>query len=101
MAKTSGALLLGWQIYRLVLPFVGLGLAGVLAHRCKERHRDCPRVRQYLTLGAVALLFGVTVLGFNFAREYFALGDETPLADLPSVRSIQGRSLIEFAPSGD
>ena len=101
LVKTCGGLLLGWHAYGLVLPFVGLGLAGVLAHRDKRGDRDCPRVRQYLILGVVALLFGVTVLGFNFAREYFALGGETPLADLPSVRSMLGRSLIEFAPSGD
>ena len=38
-------------------------------------------------LGVVALLFGVSVLSFNLANEYFALDTETPLTELPSFKS--------------
>ena len=81
VAKTCGALLLDWHVYALVGPFVTLGLASAW------RRGDGRAVRRCLTLGAVAVLFGSVVLGTNVAREHAALGSETPLAALPSVRS--------------
>ena len=101
LAKTCGALLLGWYVYALLLPFVMLGLAGALACRWKGQI-DWTAVRRHLTLGAGALGFGLAVLGFNFAREYFALGGERPLAELPSVGSMLFRTgITRFAFSGD
>ena len=101
LAKTCAALLLGWHAYALLLPFVILGLAGALARRWK-RQVGWASVRRYLILGTVSLGFGVIVLGINFAREYFALGGERPLAELPSVYSMLRRTgIAEFASSGD
>ena len=101
LGKTCAALLLGWHVYGLVLSFVGLGLADAAAGRGRGRI-NWRRLDYHLTLGVVALVFGVAVLGCNFAREYFALGGETPLVELPSVKSMQARTGIEhFTSSGN
>ena len=101
LAKTCGALLLGWHVYALLLPFVMLGLASAF-FRGWEGRVDWASVRRHLILGAVALVFGVTILGANFAREYFALGGETSLTDLPSMRSMLRRTgIAEFVSGGE
>ena len=92
LAKTCVALLLGWHVYALLLPFVLLGLAPAL--RCRDKRA----VRRHLTLGVVALLFGSVVLGANFTREYVAMGGETPLAKLPSVKSMLHRTGLSQNP---
>ena len=88
VAKTCGALLLDWHVYALVGPFAALGLASAW------RRGDGRAARRCLTLGAIAVLFGSVVLGANFAREHAALGGETPLAELPSVRSALLRTSV-------
>ena len=88
VAKTCGALLLGWHVYALVGPFVLLGLASAW------RRGDGRAARRCLTLGVVAVLFGSAVLGTNVAREHAALGGETPLAELPSVQSALYRTSV-------
>ena len=85
LAKTCVALLLGWHVYALLLPFLLLVLAVAL------RRRDWAAVRRHLTLGAVALAFGLTVLAGNFTREYLALGGEVAVSQLPSVNSMLNR----------
>ena len=104
MIKTCAALLLGWHVYALLLPFIAFGLireiiksqSGVSAH-----HRALRRIKhtalsllssRYLTLGVVALLFGVSMLTINFTNEYFALKRETSLTELPSFRSMLNRT---------
>ena len=86
LAKTCAALLLGWHVYALVLPFVLLGLAAAL------RGRDWEGTRRHATLGAVALTFGALVLAANFTREYVALGGEVAPTRLPSVQSMLDRT---------
>ena len=86
LAKTCVALLLGWHVYALLLPFVALGLVAAL--RC----RDGQGVRRHLTLGVVAFAFGALVLVANFAREYLALGGEVDAMRLPSVESMLMRT---------
>ena len=88
VAKTCGALLLGWHVYALVGPFVVLGLASAWCRGDGRAARRC------LTLGVVAVLFGSAVLGTNVTREYAALGGETPLAELPSVKSALKRTSV-------
>ena len=95
LAKTCTALLLGWYVYALLLPFVILGLASAFFRRWKGRRIDWASVRRHLILGAVALAFGVIVLGGNFAREYFALSGTTSLTDLPAVQSMLRRTAIK------
>ena len=86
LAKTCVALLLGWHVYALLLPFVLLGLAFALCHR------DWQGARRHLTLGAVALAFGAMLLAANFTREYVALGGEVAPMQLPSVESMLHRT---------
>ena len=105
LVKTCLALLLGWHVYALLLPFVVLGLAGVLVKAVRGEwgeglsslgqltHVTLSLLRsRYLVLGVVALLFGTAVLSVNFANEYFALNGATGLTDLPSVQSMLRRT---------
>ena len=98
LAKTCGALLVGWHVYGLLLPFIVFGLAGEWRRGGgRGRSRAARLVRsRHLALGVVALSFGLSVLAFNFAREHHALtrapgGDEVTLAELPSLRSMARR----------
>ena len=105
VVKTCAALLLGWHVYALLLPFIVFGLAGGWF-----RGRGRPwttRLRlaglagsRHLALGVVALAFGLSVLAFNIAREYAAVASgaaflaqdrEPTLANLPSFRSMSYR----------
>ena len=86
LAKTCVAVLLGWHVYALLLPFVALGLVAAL------RYRDWRGVRRHLTLGAAALAFGIAVLAANFTREYLAFDGEVAATQLPSVESMLMRT---------
>ena len=100
-AKVCAALLLGWHVYGLLLPFLvfgaaaeataawreGAGVARTLAGRLRAAAWRVARGRSVL-LGALALVFGAGVLGYNFAREYAALDGRRAVAELPSVRSM-------------
>ena len=104
LGKTCLALLLGWHVYALLLPFVVLGVAGALVRDVlvgsggSRSWEHLPRMTasllrsRYLALGVVALLFGTAVLSVNFANEYIALNGETGLTELPSVRSMLMRT---------
>ena len=108
LLKTGIALLLGWQVYGLILPFAAFGLATEFATGWRAAHNNSheslsirlAQIRtgllamgssRYLALGVFALFFGLLVLTANFANEYFALNGETPVTDLPSVNSLQRR----------
>ena len=101
LIKTCIALLLGWHVYAILLPFVIFGLAielmrarsaasphsPTLLHR--GRHAALALLHsKYLLLGAAALVLGLAILTFNFAMEYAALDGETPLTELPSFQSM-------------
>lgn len=90
VAKTCLALLLGWHVLALLLPFVILGLARELVAPPRPLVRSLLRSR-YLALGLVTLFFGGAVLGFNFANEFFALKGKTALTDLPTFHSMRYR----------
>ncbi len=99
--KACIALLLGWHVLALLLPFVIFGLASDLlqgrsAAVMSGRHIASALLRsRSLLLGAVALAFGLAVLTFNFTMEYAALGGETPLTELPSFQSMLQRSGVD------
>ena len=93
LTKICAALLLGWHVYALLLPFVLLGLAAAL------RGRDWAGIRRHLTLGAVAATFGATVLAANLTQEYLALGGEVAPARLPTVESMLYRAGLAETPS--
>ena len=86
LAKACTALLLGWHVYALLLPFVLLGLAVAC------RRRDWAGFRRHFTLGAVAVGFGTMVLAANFSQEYLAYGGEVAPTRLPSVESMLYRT---------
>ena len=104
LVKTCLALLLGWNVYALLLPFVVLGSVSELVKARSVGRGGINYLWQlnrltasllgsrYLMLGVVALLFGTTVLSFNFANEYFALNGEKGLTDLPSVQAMLRRT---------
>ena len=110
LVKTCLALLLGWHVYALLLPFVVLGLAGTLVQAVRGlggvggvsvfwghliRVTASLLRSRYVALGVVALLFGTAVLSVNFANEYVALNGDTDLTDLPSVRSMLKRTGLD------
>lgn len=96
LIKTSAALLIGWHVYAFLLPFIALGLGGELIAAARSSPKSnrlgfaAPIIARsrYVRLGAAALLFGAAMLAFNFGSEYYALKGETPISELPSVRSV-------------
>ena len=106
LVKTCIALLLGWHVLALLLPFVILGLASDLI-RARCATTDSPLLFQgkravsallrsrFLLLGIVALAFGLAILTFNFTMEYVALGGETSLTELPSFQSMLKRTSVD------
>ena len=100
LLKTAAALLLGWHVYALLLPFIALGLGQELLRRPSGAASPAaplpprqPRLgaflrSRYLHLGIFALLFGLGLLTFNLGNEYLALDGRRSLTDLPTVRSV-------------
>ncbi len=116
LVKSCLALLLGWHIYALLLPFILIGLVSEFIRNFTSPQPDpgqtrlgklvLPRVAltrlfrsRFLTLGVVTLLFGVALLGANLANEYFHFRGEKSLTELYTVDSINRR--ISFSPSGN
>ena len=102
LIKACVALLLGWHVYALLLPFIVLGLLIELyrARRLSalpslaDKIKRCAAAllfNRYMALGVVALLFGMAVLSFNLGTEYRALDGEVPLTELPTVESMAKR----------
>ena len=106
LVKTCIALLIGWHVLALLLPFVIFGLAreiirarsaatdshtSSLLFQGKRAVSALLRSR-YLLLGIVALALAMATLTFNFTMEYIALGGETPLTELPSFESMLKRT---------
>lgn len=89
LVKACVALLLGWHVVGLLALFVALGFAAACVAR------DWAECRRLALFGALAFLFALAVLAQNFAKEYSALQGQTPLWDLPSVRSMLYRSLLK------
>ena len=105
LLKVCIALLLGWHAYALLLPYIAFGLMRGLIKTRSSASTSLPSVlcqlnratlslmrSRYLMLGAVALLFGISMLTFNFTSEYLALKGETPLTEIPSFRSMLDRT---------
>ena len=102
LVKACVALLLGWHVYALLLPFIVLGLLRELNRvrqlsappRLAGQIKHCFAVllfSRYLRLGVVTLLFGMAALSFNLGNEYWALDGEVPLTELPTVKSMTYR----------
>jgi len=74
LAKTCAAVLIGWHVFALLLPFVVLGVAaewlrsdGGILHRTGRALRS-----RHVALGVVALAFGLSMLALNFGLEHAA-----------------------------
>ena len=97
LVKMGIALFLGWHVYALLLPFIALGL---VRECCRARSvpfkLKCARLlrSRYVLLGIVALLFGLSLLTFNFVNEYVALKGEDSLTELPSFQAMMYRTGI-------
>ena len=110
--KAGAAVLLDWQALALLLPFAVFGAAGeaLRAARIARTARTtdgegagkgalvtrgavlaaavlgAARARQVM-VAAVALAVAVAAMAFNLANEYAALGGDTPISEIPTVRS--------------
>ena len=105
LVKTCIALLLGWHVYALLLPFIILGMGSEL-RRARSSAADSTPPRyvtlkrtaaallrsRYLLLGVASLFFGLCVLGSIFVSEYYALDGERSLTELPTFSSIVRRT---------
>ena len=98
VVKSCAALLLGWQVYALLLAFIAFGVADALRQRApwgslREAGRAATAILcdRHVTLGVVTLLFGVLVLGFNLANEYRAFDGELPLTELRTFQRMLWR----------
>ena len=112
--KVCAALLLGWHVYGLLLPFLVFCAAqeAVAAWRQGATDANAPRTfakrlwkalarvlgSRCALLGALALLFGTGVLGYNITREHAVFDGQRAVAELPSVRSMLRRT--GFADAG-
>ena len=104
LVKTCAALLLGWHVYALILPFAlwGFGGEALALVRANGEAGGGWRARilsalptlarsRFIALAAVSALFGCALLAFNLAGEYTAYGGERSLRELPSFDSIANR----------
>ena len=83
LAKILVAVLIGWHVFALLLPFVVLGLAAewLRDRRSLLRRTTGLLANRHMLIGALALLFGVAVLGLNVTIEAAAPASEGPLAE--------------------
>ena len=103
LVKACLALLLGWQVYALLLPFI---IFSLLKEWIESRSITAPLSRasqqfrlrigillssRHLMLGVVTLLFGILSLSWNLGSEYFALDGYYSLTRLPTVESLRRR----------
>ena len=105
LVKTCAALLLGWHVYALLLPFIALGFGGEAVSLLRSALSSNERAKaaraaivalarsRYVALAAIAILFGSALLGFNIANEYAAYGGGggTEIARLPVSNAIMRR----------
>ena len=98
VVKSCAALLLGWQVYALLLAFIAFGAVDALRRHMpwgslREAGRAAAAILcgRHVTLGVVTLLFGMLVLGFNLANEYRAFGGEVLLTEVPTFRRLLWR----------
>ena len=100
LLKSCAALLLGWHVYALLLPFIIFGISAELIAALRSpsaapsplsRARRLPSTlfrSRYLLLGVATLAFGIALLSFNFANEYRAFDGRKSLTNLPSYTSM-------------
>ena len=103
LIKVCAALLLGWHVYALIMPFALLGFGGEALALVRSALASGGGARaalsalpalarsRFAALAAGSILFGSALLALNFANEYASYGGRRSLPDLPSVRSMTAR----------
>ena len=104
LVKTCAALLLGWHVYALIMPFALWGFGGEALALIRSALASGGGVRtaartafpalarsRFAALAAGAILFGSALLALNFANEYAAYGGNRSPLNLPSLNSMLGR----------
>lgn len=86
LVKSAAGLLLGWQVYAILLPFILLGCVEVLV---TSRSALTALKSRYAALGGFALLCGLALLAGNLANEHSALG--VPFSRLPTFQKMVWR----------
>ncbi len=89
LAKIGVAVLIGWHVFALLLPFTVLGLAAEWLRDHGSIARRSARLlhSRQLLLGAIALSFGLAMLALNFALESTAhTGSGAAAAQQPELR---------------
>ena len=106
LIKTCAALLLGWHVYALILPFALWGFGGEALALARSARASGGGMRaalsalpalarsRFAALAAGAILFGSALLALNFANEYAAHDGNRSLLNLPSVESMMKRLRI-------
>ena len=98
LVKACLALLLGWHVLGLLLPFVVLGLAQAFVSTPSDA---TPRPfsslwrlarSRHLVLGLATLGFALAVLSFNLANEHLLFKGAKSLSELPTVQSMRYRA---------
>ena len=99
LIKVCVALLLGWHVYALILPFALLSFGGEAFALVRSAAASGGGIRaaaalpalarsRFIALAAVAVLFGSALLALNFANEYATHGGSRGFRNLPSVGSM-------------
>ena len=103
LIKACAALLLGWHVYALIMPFAVLGFGGAALALVRSAFASGGGARaalaalpalarsRFIALAAVSVLFGSALLGFNLANEYTARDGGRSSENLPSVGSMMNR----------
>lgn len=97
LVKTCIALLLGWHVYALLIPFIIFGIIRSIIQWRKQESK-VGRValiqslrNRFLVLGMTALLCGGVLLSFNIFTEYIAYRGELSLRELPTIHALNYR----------
>ena len=103
LLKVCAALLLGWHVYGLLLPFIAIGFGGeaiALIRSTLSSNEKAKAARaalialirsRFVALAAVSILFGSALLAFNAVNEYAAYEGETAFSELSTARSLLRR----------
>ena len=103
LVKTCAALIVGWHVNALVLPFAAAGFGGEAAALVRSAIASGGGIRaavsmmpalvrsRYAILAAVSVLITFGTLTFNFANEYMSYDGNRALSELPAFRALARR----------